>query len=518
MDHQCSACVVLPPKAPHAHSHPLRNIDPPRVAVRPPSAVPNAPTAVPTASPTLVRHYATCDLCDKHIYDVRNHCLSCPDWDACAECFRSIHDLHPKSHSFVQLKDPKAIVRPASSVPSPTHFGILCDGCEKPIKGIRYKCTDVKCRDFDLCEACEAIGVDTHDRNHLMLKIRMPQTSAGLQHGMAIGRSLATAPTTAPKTSAPSVVRTEYRPATAVGGDSTLIVDLDLGDHIDLSATPREIHIPIKLPAGAPKIVGSLKIVGETAAKTFDERFPPLSPASPGVAEAKTESTSSIDQGPVKQERSPLPTDFTSVASLIENEIFKVTENVKGQVAIGEDVFGKFFGGMKRIVDDFNVALTAPGPAPVPTPTPEAPVVSVADSGPEVETKEAPQMKAEQVSEAVTSPQLTTARFAAKFVTDVTVPDQSVLPPGAMFSKVWKLANTGTEAWPEGCKLTNVGGWGKGLNDPNAASTVPPAAVRELVDVTIHDLKAPDESGHYLSFWRLVNIEGEMFGDRLWIE
>ncbi len=35
----------------------------------------------------------------------------------------------------------------------------------------------------------------------------------------------------------------------------------------------------------------------------------------------------------------------------------------------------------------------------------------------------------------------------AQFVTDVTVPDGSIYPPGATFTKTWRLKNIGTCTW-----------------------------------------------------------------------
>ena len=51
------------------------------------------------------------------------------------------------------------------------HAGVTCDSCnENPIVGVRWKCA--VCRDYDLCENCEA--TDKHTE-HPMLKIRTPQ-------------------------------------------------------------------------------------------------------------------------------------------------------------------------------------------------------------------------------------------------------------------------------------------------------------------------------------------------------
>jgi len=61
---------------------------------------------------------------------------------------------------------PAAPVPPASS--NVRHCAV-CDGCNAPIVGIRYKCST--CLDYDLCEVCEA-KAGVHDPSHLFLKLR----------------------------------------------------------------------------------------------------------------------------------------------------------------------------------------------------------------------------------------------------------------------------------------------------------------------------------------------------------
>ena len=65
-----------------------------------------------------------------------------------------------------QISQPKS-----EPVDPDLYVGVTCDGCEQPIRCIRFKC--LECPDFDLCQPCERS--DKHNE-HMMLKVVKPKT------------------------------------------------------------------------------------------------------------------------------------------------------------------------------------------------------------------------------------------------------------------------------------------------------------------------------------------------------
>jgi hypothetical protein len=111
------------------------------------------------------------------------------------------------------------------------------------------------------------------------------------------------------------------------------------------------------------------------------------------------------------------------------------------------------------------------------------------------------------------SPTLTvtaeTGEDLADFVTDVTIPDGSLMAPNQAFQKVWRLLNSGTTTWTTDYSLIYIDGDLMG-----AQPTVPlPTSVEpgEKVDVTV-DMIAPAEPGTYKGYWELRKPNGEIFG------
>jgi uncharacterized protein YkwD len=95
----------------------------------------------------------------------------------------------------------------------------------------------------------------------------------------------------------------------------------------------------------------------------------------------------------------------------------------------------------------------------------------------------------------------------AVLLEDVTIPDNSKVPAGKIFTKTWKFKNTGTCAWT-GFTIHYV--TGERMNAPESAP-VPETAAGEIVDISI-DLTAPANDGTYTTHFSLHNAAGESIG------
>lgn len=106
-------------------------------------------------------------------------------------------------------------------------------------------------------------------------------------------------------------------------------------------------------------------------------------------------------------------------------------------------------------------------------------------------------------------PQPSTCTNKASFVSDVTIPDGTAIPPGQQFVKTWRLKNNGTCTWTTAYGLAFESGTQMG-----AASPLPlpkNVAPGESVDVSIQ-FTAPSTAANYQSRWMLQDATGTKFG------
>ncbi len=108
------------------------------------------------------------------------------------------------------------------------------------------------------------------------------------------------------------------------------------------------------------------------------------------------------------------------------------------------------------------------------------------------------------VSTSVPSVTPTTNCNVAQFITDVTIPDGTLMTPGQAFTKKWRIKNIGTCAW-SGFLLVFDSGDSMGGPASKAISTVSPG---QEVDLEVN-LTAPATPGNYRGYWR-VNTNGNV--------
>jgi hypothetical protein len=98
---------------------------------------------------------------------------------------------------------------------------------------------------------------------------------------------------------------------------------------------------------------------------------------------------------------------------------------------------------------------------------------------------------------------------AAQFVADVTVPDGTVLAPGTVFNKTWRIKNVGTCTWSTAYSAVFDSGERMGAATAvNLPNTVAPG---QTVDITVQ-MTAPASSGTYRGYWKLRNASNVLFG------
>lgn len=92
------------------------------------------------------------------------------------------------------------------------------------------------------------------------------------------------------------------------------------------------------------------------------------------------------------------------------------------------------------------------------------------------------------------------------FITDVTIPDGTVLVPNTQFVKTWRVRNDSTCQWA-GYQLVYASG--DQMSGP-AAVKIPTAAPDQTIDISVN-LVAPGTPRNYTGYWQLKASNGETF-------
>ncbi|HET6846233.1 MAG TPA: NBR1-Ig-like domain-containing protein [Anaerolineales bacterium] len=96
----------------------------------------------------------------------------------------------------------------------------------------------------------------------------------------------------------------------------------------------------------------------------------------------------------------------------------------------------------------------------------------------------------------------------AQFITDVTIPDDTILAPNANFTKTWRLRNIGACSWTPSYAVVFQNG--EAMSGPATQALTANVNAGQTVDLSVN-LKAPSTAGTYTGNWRLRNGSGVAF-------
>jgi len=102
----------------------------------------------------------------------------------------------------------------------------------------------------------------------------------------------------------------------------------------------------------------------------------------------------------------------------------------------------------------------------------------------------------------------------AVFLTDLTIPDNTEVVPGAAIDKRWQIQNTGTCNWDSTYRLAFFEGNQMGAAGEHA---IFPAKAGAKANLQINMI-APDVPGDYTGRWQLRDPQGQPFGPVLFIK
>jgi hypothetical protein len=103
---------------------------------------------------------------------------------------------------------------------------------------------------------------------------------------------------------------------------------------------------------------------------------------------------------------------------------------------------------------------------------------------------------------------------------DITIPDDTEIPAGNIFTKVWRVVNMGTCNWT--AEYAAVFFSGEQMKAEEAVYISQPVAPGQNLDIEV-DMVAPLEPGTYQGNWMLRNADGDLFGigpngnDSFWV-
>jgi next-to-BRCA1 protein 1 len=416
----------------------------------------------------------TCNSCVKGKQEARTHkskangslefpdnrfvtCTDCDDYDLCIPCHEGNKHGHHPGHAF-KPTTANAVGPLAEFLCAPgrnVKHAALCDGCDKPIFGVRHKC--LNCPDWDYCAECHKNAAFIHPLHRfapIYDPISMPRQYSARHVGIYCDGPLC---------------QNKHDYIQGVRYKCAICHDTDFCDNCE--AYPHNKHNrthPMIMFKTAVRGVGITTMVEDKNGANL---------AAMG------------DRQPSKTAAKNTASQVQTIVDLKPAEVFKpMKEKIEIKDLLTEPIQEKIK------VEDL---LASPIQEPI------------------------------HVVPKVLTPQVDVSQLRAEFVRE-TVPDCSLMKPEQTFVQVWTLRNPGPAAWPAGCSVRYTGGDNMlNVDKKNPSSTQELAAATETniiarpVEVGEEiafrvPLKAPQNMGTKISYWRLKSADGQAFGHRLW--
>jgi hypothetical protein len=115
-------------------------------------------------------------------------------------------------------------------------------------------------------------------------------------------------------------------------------------------------------------------------------------------------------------------------------------------------------------------------------------------------------------TDSTSSVSATPSCYRLKYVQDVTIPDNTIMTPAEVFTKIWEVENNGTCAWKPGFEMVLVGGVAMGGSPFILPASVQPGAHTQ---VSIKMAAPTNQTGLITGTWQMKDDAGSPFGDAL---
>jgi hypothetical protein len=119
-----------------------------------------------------------------------------------------------------------------------------------------------------------------------------------------------------------------------------------------------------------------------------------------------------------------------------------------------------------------------------------------------------------QIATNVVSPSTGSGCNNSLYVSDVTIPDGTVMALGQAFVKTWQFQNSGSCSWSSDYQLIFTSG--KAMN---GSTTAIAQTVSSGSDANVSvSLVAPSSEGTYTGYWQLADANGNIFGAAVYVQ